>query len=156
MDFCIDALEEALSKGTPEMFNTDQGSQFTSEAFTGMLLRRDIQISMNGKVRCQDNVFVERLWRSLKYEEVYLKGYQRVPEARAGIDAYLGFYNEERPHQALGYRTPREVFEMGRVAMATENPERGCIFGQQPVSCPQTATTKNTAGGDLILAPSLS
>jgi len=107
----------------------------------------------------------------------YLKSYQRVPEARAGIDAYLGFYNEERPHQALGYRTPREVFEMGRadaVAMATENPERGCIFGQQPVSYPQTATTKNTAGGeqpvsypqtattkntaggDLILAPSLS
>jgi len=159
VEFCIDALEEALGKGTPEMFNTDQGSQFTSEAFTGILLKKGIQISMDGKGRCQDNVFVERLWRSLKYEEVYLKGYQRVPEARAGIDAYLGFYNEERPHQALGYRTPREVFEMGRagtVAMATEDSERGCIIQQQPVSYPQTATTKNTAGDDLILAPSLS
>jgi putative transposase len=159
VDFCIDALEEALAKGTPEIFNTDQGSQFTSGAFTGMLLKKGIQISMTGKGRCQDNVFVERLWRSLKYEEVYLKGYQRVPEARAGIGAYLGFYNRERPHQALGYRTPREVFEVERAgagAMATENSERGCIFDKQPVSYPQIATTKNTAGGDLILAPSLS
>ena len=107
-DFCVEALEEALSKGTPGIFNTDQGSQFTGEAFTGVLLRHNIQISMDGKGRCRDNVFVERLWRSLKYEEVYLKGYQRVPEAREGIGAYLRFYNEERPHQALGYRTPRE------------------------------------------------
>lgn len=109
-DFCIDALEEALSKGTPEIFNTDQGSQFTSEAFTGVLLQHNIQVSMDGKGRCMDNVFVERLWRSLKYEEVYLKGYQKVPEARAGIRAYFRFYNQERPHQALGYRTPGEVF----------------------------------------------
>jgi len=160
VDFCIDALEEALSKGTPEMFNTDQGSQFTSEAFTGILLKRDIQISMDGKGRCRDNVFVERLWRSLKYEEVYLKGYQRVPEARAGIGAYLGFYNEERPHQALGYRTPREVFEMGNVGVlattSEQNLEEGCTFEQHSVSYPQTPVTKRTAGDDLILAPSLS
>ena len=160
VDFCIDALEEALSKGTPEMFNTDQGSQFTSEAFTGILLKRDIQISMDGKGRYKDNIFVERLWRSLKYEEVYLKGYQRVPEARAGIGAYLGFYNEERPHQALGYRTPREVFGTGGVSvLATtpeHNPERGCRSEQQLVSYPQTITTKKTAGDDLILTPSLS
>jgi len=153
VDFCINALEEALSKGTPEIFNTDQGSQFTSEAFTGILLKKGIKISMDGKGRCQDNVFVERLWRSLKYEEVYLKGYQRVPEARAGIEAYLGFYNEERPHQALGYRTPGDVFETGNVGVADtsrEKLERGCVFQEQPVSYPQTA------GGDLILAPSLS
>jgi len=160
VDFCIDALEEALSKGTPEMFNTDQGSQFTSEAFTGILLKRDIQISMDGKGRCRDNVFVERLWRSLKYEEVYLKGYQRVPEARAGIGAYLGFYNEERPHQALGYRTPREVFEMGDVGVlattSEQNLEGGCTFEQHSASYPQTPVTKRTAGDDLILAPSLS
>ena len=158
VDFCIDALEEALAKGTPEIFNTDQGSQFTSEAFTGILLKRGIQISMDGKGRCLDNVFVERLWRSLKYEEVYLKDYQRVPEARAGIGAYLGFYNDERPHQALGYRTPREVFMMGSVGvLATtsgQNPERGCTFEQQSVSYPQTVVTKETAGDDLILAPS--
>ena len=159
VDFCIDALEEALAKGTPEIFNTDQGSQFTSEAFTGMLLKRGIQISMDGKGRCLDNVFVERLWRSLKYEEVYLKDYQRVPEARAGIGTYLGFYNDERPHQALGYRTPREVFEMGgakAVAIATKNSERGCTFEQQSVSYPQTVATKKTAGDDLILASPLS
>ena len=159
VDFRIDALEEALAKGTPEIFNTDQGSQFTSEAFTGILLKRGIQISMDGKGRCLDNVFVERLWRSLKYEEVYLKDYQRVPEARAGIGTYLGFYNDERPHQALGYRTPREVFEMGgakAVAIATKNSERGCTFEQQSVSYPQTVATKKTAGDDLILAPSLS
>ncbi len=110
-DFCVDALEEALSKRVPTLFNTDQGSQFTSDAFTGVLRERGIQISMDGKDRCMDNVFVERLWRSVKYEEVYLKAYETVPEARAGISAYLGFYNEERPHQALGYQTPREVFE---------------------------------------------
>jgi putative transposase len=153
VEFCIEALKEALSKWIPEIFNTDQGSQFTSEVFTGVLLKKGIQISMDGKGRCQDNIFVERLWRSLKYEEVYLKDYQRVPEARAGIGAYLNFYNEERPHQALGYRTPGEVFETGNVGVADtsrEKLERGCVFQKQPVSYPQTA------GGDLILAPSLS
>jgi putative transposase len=111
VDFCMEALAEALSKGRPEVFNPDQGSQFTSEAFTGILLEQGIQISMDGKGRYTDNIFVERLWRSIKYEEVYLKAYGNGTEARAGIGAYLDFYNQERPHQALGYRTPGEVFE---------------------------------------------
>jgi putative transposase len=111
--FCLEALEEALSKGRPEIFNTDQGSQFTSDAFTRMLLVQGIQISMDGKGRYTDNIFVERLWRSIKYEEVYLKAYQNGSAARAGIGAYLDFYNQERPHQALGYRTPGEVFQEG-------------------------------------------
>ena len=108
--FCIEALEEALSKSEPEIFNTDQGSQFTSDAFTGMLLENGIQISMDGKGRYLDNIFVERLWRTIKYEEVYLKAYETVREAKVGIDAYMGFYNNERPHQALCYRTPVEVY----------------------------------------------
>ncbi len=111
VDFCIEALAEALSQGRPEIFNTDQGSQFTSEAFTSTLLERGIQVSMDGKGRYLDNIFVERLWRSIKYEEVYLKAYQNGSEARRGIDAYLDFYNRERPHQALGYQTPGEVFK---------------------------------------------
>ena len=114
VDFCVEALQEALGKGRPEIFNTDQGSQFTSEAFTGMLLEQGIQISMDGKGRYLDNIFVERLWRSVKYEEVYLKAYQTGTEARTGIGAYLDFYNRERPHQALGYRTPGQVFEEER------------------------------------------
>lgn len=110
VDFCVAALEEALGKGRPEIFNTDQGSQFTSEAFTGLLLEQGIQVSMDGKGRYLDNIFVERLWRSVKYEEVYLKAYQTVAEARIGIGDYLEFYNQQRPHQALGYRTPAEVY----------------------------------------------
>jgi len=103
-DFCIEALEEALSQyGRPEIFNTDQGSQFTSDDFTGTLKHHGITISMDGKGRCMDNIFVERLWRSLKYEEVYLKAYATVAEAKAGIGAWLSFYNEERQHQSLGY-----------------------------------------------------
>ena len=109
VDFCVEALEEALSKAKPEIFNTDQGSQFTSDAFTSLLLENGIQISMDGKGRYLDNIFVERLWRSVKYEEVYLKAYETVREARVGIDDYMGFYNNERPHQALGYRTPAQV-----------------------------------------------
>ena len=114
VDFCVAALEEALSKGRPQIFNTDQGSQFTSEAFTSMLLAQGVQVSMDGRGRCMDNVFVERLWRSIKYEEVYLKAYESVAEARAGIGAYLRFYNSEPPHQTLDYRTPAQVFEEGR------------------------------------------
>ena len=110
-DFCVDALNAALSQGKPEIFNTDQGSQFTSEAFTSVLLEQGIQISMDGKGRYLDNIFVERLWRSVKYEEVYLKAYQNGTEARQEIDAYLDLYNWERPHQALSYRTPAQVFE---------------------------------------------
>ena len=111
VDFCVAALEEALSKGRPQIFNTDQSSQFTSEAFTSMLLAQGVQVSMDGRGRCMDNVFVERLWRSIKCEEVYLKAYQNGTEARKGIGAYLAFYNQERPHQALGYRSPGQVFQ---------------------------------------------
>ena len=110
VDFCVEALEEALKKGRPEIFNTDQGSQFTSEAFTGLLKQHGIQISMDGKGSYRDNLFVERLWRSVKYEEVYLKAYQDGRDARIGISEYFRFYNNQRPHQALGYRTPAEVF----------------------------------------------
>jgi len=109
-DFCIDALEEALRKGRPDIFNTDQGAQFTSDGFTGLLERQGIRVSMDGKGRYRDNLFIERLWRTVKYEEVYLKAYQDGREARAGIGEYFRFYNTERPHQALDYRTPAQVF----------------------------------------------
>jgi putative transposase len=109
--FCLDALNDALSRhGKPEIFNTDQGSQFTSEEFTGLLKQNEIAISMDGKGRWVDNVFVERLWRSLKWEEVYPKCYDTVFEAKAGIANYLEFFNNERLHQALGYRTPRNLY----------------------------------------------
>ena len=111
-DFCVEALEEALRGfGRPEIFNTDQGSQFTSDDFIGVLKKSRIKISMDGKGRCMDNVFVERLWRSLKYEEVYLHAYASVSEAKSGIGAWLHFYNEERFHQTHDYRTPRQVYE---------------------------------------------
>jgi len=111
-DFCVDALEEAISRyGAPDIFNTDQGAQFTSDAFTGALKAADIQISMDGKGRWVDNVFVERLWRSLKYEEVYLKAYDSVAEARLGIGNYFRFYNRERRHQSLNRQTPDQVYE---------------------------------------------
>ena len=110
-DFCIDALEEALSRhGTPDIFNTDQGAQFTSEAFTDVLKEAGIDISMDGKGRWIDNVFVERLWRSVKYEEVYLKAYETVAEARTGIGTYFQFYNSERRHQSMNRQTPDQVY----------------------------------------------
>jgi putative transposase len=109
--FCIEAVQEALSRyGRPEIFNTDQGSQFTADDFTGLLRDEDIKISMDGRGRCLDNVFVERLWRSLKYEEVYLKAYDSIKVARAGIGGYFSFFNEERPHQALGDQTPGSFY----------------------------------------------
>ena len=109
--FCIEALNEALRRwGTPDIFNTDQGAQFTAEDFVDVLKASGVQISMDGKGRWLDNVFVERLWRSVKYEEVYLHAYADVAEARGGIGGYLHFFNEERPHQALGNRTPSEIY----------------------------------------------
>ena len=109
--FCIEALEEALAHhGKPAIFNSDQGSQFTSTAFTAVLHREQIAISMDGRGCWRDNVFVERLWRSVKYEEVYLNAYASVPEARAGIGRYLAFYNVVRPHSALGGRTPDQIY----------------------------------------------
>jgi putative transposase len=112
--FCVDALEDALGRfGRPEIFNTDQGSQFTSAAFTAKLLAAGVRISMDGRGRWLDNVFIERLWRSLKHEEVYLKGYADGREARAGIAAWIAFYNTRRPHQALGGQTPLVVWRTG-------------------------------------------
>jgi putative transposase len=109
--FCVDALEEALARfGRPEIFNTDQGSQFTGAAFTGVLSTAGIRISMDGRGRWMDNVFIERLWRSIKYEEVYLKCYADGWEARVGIASWISFYNSRRPHQALGDRTPMSVW----------------------------------------------
>jgi putative transposase len=110
VDFCIEALKRALRRGRPDIFNSDQGSQFTSENFTGELAGRQIAISMDGRGRCMDNISVERLRRSLKYEEVYLKDYASVPEARASIDRYFRFYNHERLHQSLDYRTPSAIY----------------------------------------------
>jgi putative transposase len=111
-EFCVEALEEAICRyGAPEIFNTDQGAQFTSEAFTGALRAAGIRISMDGKGRWVDNVFVERLWRSLKYEEVYLKAYETVAQARQGMGNYFRFYNRDRRHQSLGRQTPDQAYE---------------------------------------------
>jgi putative transposase len=107
--FCIEALKEALETGTPEIFNTDQGSQFTCSDFLAPLQERGIKISMDGRGRALDNIFVERLWRSVKYENVYLKGYQTLEEARRGLGEYFALYNRQRLHESLGYRTPAEV-----------------------------------------------
>jgi putative transposase len=118
-EFCVEAVEEALARyGKPEIFNTDQGSQFTGEAFTGLLLTTGIAVSMDGKGAWRDNVFVERLWRSVKHEEVYLKAYDNVPEARASIGRYLDFYNSRRPHSQHGGRTPDQAWFAGLPAAA--------------------------------------
>ena len=109
--FCISALEETMARhGQPEIFNSDQGAQFTSQDFTEVLLAKGVRISMDGRGRCLDNVFVERLWRSLKYEEVYLHAYEDMRAAILGISRWMGFYNEERPHQSHAYRTPGQVY----------------------------------------------
>ena len=108
--FCLEVLEAALSRGRPEIFNSDQGAQFTSPAFTGRLLSAGVRISMDGRGRALDNVFVERLWRSVKYEDLYLHGYETVPALGHGLGRYFPFYNEERPHQSLDYRTPGQVY----------------------------------------------
>ena len=111
VDFCVEAVEEALARhGKPDIFNTDQGSQFTSIAFTQVLKDAEISISMDGKGAWRDNVFVERLWRTIKYEEVYLHAYSNVPEARAAIGKYLGFYNSKRPHSSLDGKTPDQAY----------------------------------------------
>lgn len=110
-EFCVEALERSLRQGRPEIFNSDQGSQFTATAFTDVLKAHEIQISMDGKGRCWDNIFIERLWRSVKYEEVYLKHYETVDEAYQGLGQYFDFYNTERPHQGLANQTPAEVYQ---------------------------------------------
>ena len=149
-DFCVEALEEALGKGKPEVFNTDQGSQFTSEGFTGILARHGVKISMDGKGRYADNIFMERLWRTVKYEEVYLKAYSNGREAKAGLEAYLHFYNTQRPHQALGYRTPAEVFSGDSVQSDEQSKERRWLPTRALVDLGKTA------GPSLNIAPILS
>jgi putative transposase len=108
--FCLEMLEEALARGRPEVFNTDQGVQFTAQAWTGRLESAGVAVSMDGRGRCLDNVFVERLWRSVKYEDIYLRRYEAVPELREGLGRYFRYYNEERLHQSLDYRTPATVY----------------------------------------------
>jgi putative transposase len=118
--FCIEAVEEAMARfGVPEIFNTDQGSQFTDDDFTSPLLGKGVKVSMDGRGRFMDNIFVERLWRSVKYEEVYLNDYRDVADARAGIGTYLDKYNRKRPHQTLGFQTPEAFykFEMEKLAL---------------------------------------
>lgn len=118
--FCLLSLRKALEIGHPEIFNTDQGSQFTSNMFTQELIEKVIKISMDGKGRALDNVFVERLWRSVKYENIYLNGYTNMIEAYQGLSDYFEYYNHERPHQSLDYRTPSEVYH---------EPALGGIYG---------------------------
>ena len=113
--FCLEMLEDALRGGKPEVFNTDQGVQFTAAAFTGRLEAAGVAVSMDGRGRALDNVFVERLWRSVKYEDIYIQGYDTVPGLHRGLASYFAFYNEERPHQSLGYRTPAAVYRSTKV-----------------------------------------
>ena len=139
--FCVEALEEALKKGRPDIFNTDQGAQFTSEAFTGLLQQHGVRISMDGKGSYNDNLFIERLWRSVKYEEVYLKAYQDGREARIGLGNYFRFYNTERPHQTHGYRTPAEVY----TSIPVEATNSGMVESLSPDPLKIAAPTLNTA-----------
>jgi putative transposase len=156
-NFCVAALKRALETGRrPEIFNTDQGAQFTSEAFTGLLSDHDIRISMDGRGRCQDNIFVERLWRSLKYEEVYLRAYDTVGDAETGIGAWMAFYNDERPHQALGNCTPAAIYAGGCDVRACGRPAPpagwtgpGVLDGPGPV---QPATTSPHANQPVVQA----
>jgi putative transposase len=112
--FCLEMLDEALSRGRPEVFNTDQGVQFTAQAWTDRLEAAGVAVSLDGRGRCLDNVFVERLWRTVKYEDIYLRGYEGVPALHQGLGQYFPFSNEERLHQALDYRTPGAVYRQGR------------------------------------------
>lgn len=144
-DFCVAALEEALRQGKPDIFNTDQGSQFTDQAFIGLLEQHGVRISMDGKGSYSDNLFVERLWRTVKYEEVYLKAYEDGIEARGELSRYFRFYNTERPHQAMGYRTPVEVFGSASV----EAPKGGVIESLMPNPLRMTEP-------DLNITPTLS
>jgi putative transposase len=125
--FCVDCLEQALrTHGAPEIFNSDQGSQFTSEAFTDVLKREQVTISMDGRGRAFDNIFVERLWRNVKHEDIYLNGYRTMGELTIGLTQYMSFYNTERPHQALSYKTPSAVYETGTGGGAMILDKYGC------------------------------
>jgi len=144
-DFCVEALEEALRKSQPDILNTDQGSQFTSEAFTRLLEQHGVRISMDGKGSYNDNLFIERLWRTVKYEEVYLKAYRDGTEARIGLGNYFRFYNTERPHQTHSYRTPAEVY----TSILVESTSRGMVESL-------TSDPLGIAGPNLNIAPILS
>lgn len=113
MDFCLENLNRALAVATPSIHNSDQGSHFTSPAYTSILTDKGIRVSMDGRGRCMDNIFTERLWRTVKYEDVYIKSYATAADARAGLGNYFPFYNKKRPHQSLGYRTPEELYRGG-------------------------------------------
>jgi putative transposase len=148
-DFCVEALQEAIERyGRPEIFNTDQGVQFTSAAFLDGLETRGVRISMDGKGRFLDNIFIERLWRSLKYEEVFIKAYGSVAEARRGIGAWLGFYNDERPHQALAYRTPREVFVGTAACGHVDNAPASLRSAPALPTCPQAQQQQEKDSND--------
>jgi putative transposase len=139
--FCVAALGDALAKyGKPEIFNTDQGSQFTGTAFTGMLTAAGVKISMDGRGRWMDNVFIERVWRSLKYEDIYLKGYADGREAKAGIANWVAFYNEHRLHQALGYRTPMAVWRAAMTPPAVDMMDNAIALP----TCPQRQQQQQT------------
>jgi putative transposase len=141
--FCVDALDEALARfGQLEIFNTDQGSQFTGTAFTGALTAAGIRISMDGRGRWMDNVFIERLWRSLKYEDVYLKGYASGREARIGIGSWIAFYNGRRPHQALGDRPPMAVWRAGVTGAIGQNAVDMMDNARALTTCPQLQQQK--------------
>ena len=143
-DFCIEALEEALGRyGAPEIFNTDQGSQYTAEEFTAVLETKSVRISMDGKGRWIDNVFIERLWRSGKYEDIYLHAYQTPREVKVALARYFGFYNARRPHQSLEYRTPDVD------VLRNEKPERGSVgmqYGFSTVRCVREKRRRHAAG----------
>ena len=143
--FCVEALKEALRKGRPDIFNTDQGAQFTSEVFTGLLEQHGVKVSMDGKGSYNDNLFIERLWRTVKYEEVYLKAYQDGTEARIGLGNYFRFYNTERPHQTHSYRTPAKVY----TSTLVESTSRGMVESL-------TSDPLRIAGPNLNIAPILS
>jgi putative transposase len=141
--FCVDSLEEAIQNyGKPEIFNTDQGSQFTSESFTGVLLRNGVKISMDGRGRALDNIFVERLWRSVKHEEVYLKKHENVPDLMMGLTHYFLFYNNERRHQSLGYVTPDIVYQTGVGGGATIVDKFGDV--------PESTTSVDRSGTEVV------
>ena len=145
-DFCVETLMDALGQGRPQIFNTDQGSQFTSQEFTLTLQQCRVKISMDGKGRYQDNILAERLWRTVKYEEVHLKAYANASEARRELGANFRFYNNQRPHQALGHRTPAEPFHTGRRALDKESKRGKCSGVPMLVSCAgATGSSRNPA-----------
>ena len=141
--FCVDCLEEAIKwYGKPDIFNTDQGSQFTSDSFTGVLLRNGIRISMDGRGRALDNIFVERLWRSVKYEEVYLKKHENMQDLMLGLTNYFIFYNAERKHQSLNYQTPETVYRSGVGGGAKSVDKFGGVLTESKASAKEVVTEK--------------